>query len=118
MLNEELLKPLVGNIRWQVLDLRSSRTTLARILKAKLNFQLISGNQVKLWVDYVKCFTPEPSKSGKLYVNIKTHQISNPTIVITSGCSAAVESLLIFVEKELEKVAESLPSRIKVELTC
>ena len=35
-------------------------------------------------------------------------------IVITSGCSTAVESLLIFVEKELEKVTESLPSRIKV----
>lgn len=31
----------------------------------------------------------------------------------TSGCSAAVESLSIFVEKELYKVAENLPSQIK-----
>ena len=31
----------------------------------------------------------------------------------TSGCSTAVESLSIFVEKELYKLAENLPSRIK-----
>ena len=33
--------------------------------------------------------------------------------MITSGCSTAVESLSIFLEKELYQVAENLPSRIK-----
>ena len=33
--------------------------------------------------------------------------------VISSGCSTAVESLSIFVEKELYKLAENLPLRIK-----
>ena len=33
--------------------------------------------------------------------------------MITSGCSAAVESLSIFVEKELYKLVENLPSQIK-----
>ena len=33
--------------------------------------------------------------------------------MITSGCSTVVESLPIFVKKELYKLAESLPSQIK-----
>ena len=49
----------------------------------------------------------------KMYGNVKTHKINNPVRVITSGCSTAVESLSIFVEKELYKLAENLPSRIK-----
>ena len=46
-----------------------------------------------------------------MYGNIKTHKINNPAGVVT--CSAAVKSLLIFVEIELCKLAEILPSRIK-----
>ena len=48
-----------------------------------------------------------------MYGNINTHKINNPARVITSGCSAAIESLSIFLEKELYKLAENLPSRIK-----
>ena len=63
--------------------------------------------------DWVKFITPEYSKPGKMYVNIKTHKIYNPVRVVTSGCSTAVESLLIFAEKELYKLAGNLPSQIK-----
>ena len=77
--------------------------------------------KVKLWIDkghskktfsndWVKCITPEHSKSGKMYGNVKTHKRNNLVKVITSGCSTAVESLSIFVEKELYKLAENLPS--------
>ena len=45
-----------------------------------------------------------------MYGNIKAHKMNNPARVITSGCSAAVESLSIFVERELHKLGENLPS--------
>ena len=48
-----------------------------------------------------------------MFRNIKTHKINNPKRVIASGCSTAVESLSIFVENKLYKLAENLPSRIK-----
>ena len=48
-----------------------------------------------------------------MYGNVKTHKINNAVRVIISGCGTAVESLSIFVEKELHKLAENLPSRIK-----
>ena len=64
-------------------------------------------------IDWVKFITPEHSKPGKMYGNIKTHKMNNRVRVITSGCNTAVESLSIFVEKELYKLAENLPSRIK-----
>ena len=80
--------------------------------------------KVKLWIDkwqsnktlsndWVKFITPEHSKPGKMYGNVKTHKINNPKRVITSGCSTAVESLSVFVQKELYKLAENLPSQIK-----
>ena len=48
-----------------------------------------------------------------MYGNTKTHKINNPVRVITSGCNTAVESLSIFVAKELYELAENLPPRIK-----
>ena len=63
--------------------------------------------------DWVKFITPEHIKPGKMYSNINTHKINNPGRVITSGCSAEVESLSIFVEQELYKLVENLPSGIK-----
>ena len=48
-----------------------------------------------------------------MYGNVKTHKINNPKRVITSGCSTVVESLSVFVQKELYKLAENLPSQIK-----
>ena len=45
--------------------------------------------------------------------NIKTCKINNAARVVTSGSSAAVESLSIFVEKELYKLSENVPSQIK-----
>ena len=48
-----------------------------------------------------------------MYGNIKTHKKNNPERVITSGCSTAVGSLSIFVEKELYKLEEKLSSQIK-----
>ena len=48
-----------------------------------------------------------------MYSNINTHKINNPGRVITSGYSAAVESLSILVEQELYKLAQNLPSGIK-----
>ena len=41
---------------------------------------------------------------------MKTHKMNNPARVITSDCSTAVESLSIFVERELYKLGENLPS--------
>ena len=57
--------------------------------------------------------TVKDSTPGKLYGNVETHEIGNPTRAITSGCNTAVESLSIFVENALHDVASELPSRIK-----
>ena len=35
---------------------------------------------------------------GKIYVNVTTSKIGNPTRVILSGCNKAIENLSIFVE--------------------
>lgn len=48
-----------------------------------------------------------------MYGNIKIKKIDNLAPVITSGSSAAGESLPIFVEKGLYELAKNLPSRIK-----
>ena len=72
--------------------------------------------KIKLWIDkwqsnktlssdQVTFITPEHSRPGKMYGNIKTHKMNNTVRVITSGCNTAVESLSIFVEKELYKLA-------------
>ena len=63
--------------------------------------------------DWVKFTTPSHSKPGKMYGNTKTHKINNPVRVITSGYNTAVESLSTLVAKELYKLAENLPPRIK-----
>lgn len=66
---------------------------------------------MKLWVEIV---SPKHSAGAKFSQRLmKTHKIKNPTRLITSGCSTAVESLSKFVEKELYKMARNLPSRIK-----
>ena len=51
--------------------------------------------------------------TGKIYVNVKTHKISNPTRVISSGCNKAIENLSIFVENIFYGISSELPSRIK-----
>ena len=56
----------------------------------------------------VKELTP-----GKIYGNVKTHKIGNPTRVITSGCNTVIENLPIFVENVLYDIGSELPSRIK-----
>ena len=48
-----------------------------------------------------------------MHDDIKTLKIKNLARVITSGCSTAVESWLIFVEKEIKKLSENLPSQTK-----
>ena len=48
-----------------------------------------------------------------MYGNTKSHKINNTVRVITSGYNTAVESLSILVAKELYKLAENLPPRIK-----
>ena len=48
------------------------------------------------------------STPGKMYGNIKTHKIGNPTRVITSGCNTAIENLSIFVENVLYDIASEL----------
>ena len=50
---------------------------------------------------------------GKMYGNVKTLKIDNPTTVITSGCNTAIENLSIFVENVLYDIASELPLRIK-----
>ena len=62
------------------------------------------------WKSYIQT---ECSTSGKMYGLIKTHKNNNPARIITSGCSTAIESLSIFVEKVLYDTAGNLPSRIK-----
>ena len=44
-----------------------------------------------------KFTTVKDSTPGKMYGNVKTHKIGNPTRVITSGCNTAIENLSIFV---------------------
>ena len=46
----------------------------------------------------------EDSTPGKMYGNVKTHKIGNPTRVITSGCNTAIENLSIFVENQELKI--------------
>ena len=53
------------------------------------------------------------STPGKMYGNIKTHKIGNPTKAITSGCNTTIENLSIFVENVLYDIASELPLRIK-----
>ena len=65
-----------------------------------------------------KFITVKDSTPGKMYGNVKTHKIGNPTRVITSGCNTATESLSIFVENVLYDIASELPSRIKDTITC
>ena len=48
-----------------------------------------------------------------MYCNIKTLKTNDPARAKASGCSTPVESLPIFVEKEIHNLAEPLPSRIK-----
>ena len=60
-----------------------------------------------------KFITVKDSTPGKMYGNVKTHKIGNPTRVITSGCNTAIENLSIFVENVLYDIASELPSRIK-----
>ena len=56
----------------------------------------------------MKDATPE-----KIYVNVKTHKIGNPTRVILIGCNKAIENLSIFVENMFYGISSELPSRIK-----
>ena len=60
-----------------------------------------------------KFITVKYSTFGKMYGNVKTHKIGNPTRVITSGWNTAIENLSIFVENKLYDIASELPSRIK-----
>ena len=53
------------------------------------------------------------STPGKMYDCVKTHEISNPTRVITSDCNTAIENLSIFVENVLYDITSELPSKIK-----
>ena len=64
----------------------------------------------KKWKKFI---TVKDSTPGKMYGNVKTHKIGNPTRVITSGCNTAIENLSIFVENVLYDIASELPSRIK-----
>ena len=57
--------------------------------------------------------TAKDSAPGKMYGNVKTHKIGNPTRVITSGCNTAIENISIFVENSLYHASSELPSRIK-----
>ena len=51
-----------------------------------------------------KFITVKDSTPGKMYGNVKTHKIGNPTRVITSGCNTAIENLSIFVENQELKI--------------
>ena len=53
------------------------------------------------------------STPAKMYGNVKTHKIGNPTRVVTNGCNTAIENLSIFVENVLYDIVSKLPSRIK-----
>ena len=64
----------------------------------------------KKWKKFIKV---KDSTSGKMYGNVKTHRIGNPTRVITSGCNTAIENISIFVENVLYDIASELAPRIK-----
>ena len=51
-----------------------------------------------------KFITVKDSTPGKMYGNVKTHKIGNPTRVITSDCNTAIENLSIFVENQELKI--------------
>ena len=67
-------------------------------------------NISKKWKKFI---TVKDSTLGKMYGNVKTHKIGNPTRVITSGCNTSIENLSIFVENVLYDLSSELPSRIK-----
>ena len=71
----------------------------------KIKLRIDKSQSKTLSNDQVTFITPEHSKPGKMYGNIKSHKMNNRVRVITSGCNTAVESLSIFVEKELYKLA-------------
>ena len=91
------------------------------------NFQKIRNiyeKRVKTWIEkwynnksisekWKKFIAVKDSTPGKMYGNVKTHKIGNPTRVITSGCNTAIENHSIFVENVLYDIASELPSRIK-----
>ena len=60
-----------------------------------------------------KFITVKDLTLGKIYGNVKTLKIDNPTRAIPSGCNTAIENLSIFVENVLYDTASELPSRIK-----
>ena len=60
-----------------------------------------------------KFMTLKGSTPGKMYGNVKTHKIGNPTRDITSACNTAIENLSIFVENVIYDFASELLSRVK-----
>ena len=52
-----------------------------------------------------KSITVKDSRPGKMYGNVKTHKIGNPSRVITSGCNTAIENFSIFVGNVLYDIA-------------
>ena len=53
-----------------------------------------------------------------MYGNITTHKINNSARVITTGCSAAVESLSIFIEKNFVNLRKIYNQKFKIKIIC
>ena len=70
-------------------------------------------NNISISEKSKKFITVKDSTPGKMYDNVETHKIGNPTRVITSGSNTAIENLSVFVENVLYDIASELPSRIK-----
>ena len=56
-----------------------------------------------------KFITVKDSTPGKMYGNVKTHKIGNPTRVITSGCNSAMCFMILQVNCHQE---------LKIQTTC
>ena len=70
-------------------------------------------NNISISEKWKKFMTLKDSTPGKMYGNVKTHEIGNPTRDITSACNTAIENLSIFVENVIYDFASELLSRIK-----
>ena len=68
--------------------------------------------------NWAKFIAQEQIKPSKMYGNITTHKINNLAKVKTSGCSAAVESLSIFIEKNFINLRKIYNHEFKIQIIC
>ena len=75
-------------------------------------------NNISISEKSKKFITVKDSTPGKMYDNVKTHKIRNPTRVITSGSNTAIENLSVFVENVLYVLQVNYHQELKIQTIC